>query len=248
MKQGTLFLKDKHTYYETVILDFLAEDRDLARVAPGQFYMLGANTLLKKPLSVLKADPVSGQISFLVRRVGKGTAYLYDLEPGIELDVVGPSGNRFPEPDGPVLLVGGGSGIPPLFMLSRILDRERYMVVYGGRDEREIVPLFGKSIPHRITTDNGSVGLKGTVVDGVQRILEEKPAFQNATIYSCGPEPMVKALMKAFPDHTHLTSLERYMGCGFGVCLGCVVNTQGGYRRVCVDGPVFDVKELILDD
>lgn len=248
MKQTTLFLKDKQTFHEYVILEFLSEDRELARVRPGQFFMLGANTLLKKPISVLDSDPKSGTIRFLVRRVGKGTAFHYDLAPGTTIDVVGPAGNTFPVPDGKVLMVGGGSGIPPLFFLAKELDREQYMVVYGGRDDTEIVPLFGKSMSHRITTDDGSLGLKGTVVDGVRKVIADKPAFADAVIYSCGPEAMVNALTAAFPENRHLTSLERYMGCGYGVCLGCVVQTVDGYKRVCVDGPVFDVKELKLDD
>jgi len=248
LKQTSLFLKDKQTFHETVILEFLTDDRSLTDVKPGQFFMLGANTLLKKPISVLDADPRSGTLRFLVRRVGKGTAFHYDMAPGTSIDVVGPIGNVFPVPEGRVLLVGGGSGIPPLFFMARELEKDRYVAVYGGRDEREIVPLFGKSMPHRITTDDGSLGLKGTVVDGVNKVFEDRPEFRDAVIYSCGPEPMVKALIRAFPDHHHLTSLERYMGCGFGVCLGCVVQTTDGYRRVCVDGPVFDVKELKLDD
>ncbi|NOZ13730.1 MAG: dihydroorotate dehydrogenase electron transfer subunit [Acidobacteria bacterium] len=245
MKQLRLFLKDKKTWFNTAILEFVTEGKEALDVKAGMFFMLEAGTLLKKPISVLDADKKSGMVKFLVRRVGRGTAFLYDLKPGDELNAVGPSGNTFPDPAGrPVLLVGGGSGIPPMFFLSRRLPRGSFHVVYGGRSKSDIVPLFGKSVSHRIMTDDGSLGLKGTVVKGVRKIMKDKPEFKNALVFSCGPEAMVKALNRAFPQMEHFTSLERYMGCGFGVCLGCVVQTSGGFRRVCVDGPVFNTRDL----
>ncbi len=245
MRQLKLFLKDKKTWFDTAILEFIAEEKEALSVQAGMFFMLEASTLLKKPISVLDMDVRSGMLKFLVRRVGKGTAFLYGLKPGDSLTAVGPSGNSFPKPDGrPVLLVGGGSGIPPMFFLSRRLLKNSFHVIYGGRSRADIVPLFGKSVPHTITTDDGSLGLKGTVVKGVRRVLKEKPEFKDALVFSCGPEPMVKALAHAFPRLDHYTSLERYMGCGFGVCLGCVVQTVDGFKRVCVDGPVFNTKDL----
>ncbi|PJB76823.1 MAG: dihydroorotate dehydrogenase electron transfer subunit [Acidobacteria bacterium CG_4_9_14_3_um_filter_49_7] len=245
MKQLKLFLKDKRTWYDTAVLEFLTEEKDALTAKPGMFFMLEAGTLLKKPISVLDVDSRSGMLKFLIRRIGKGTSFLYDLKPGAELTAVGPSGNSFPNPGArPVLLVGGGSGIPPMFFLSRNSSTKPFHVVYGGRSREDIMPLFGKSVPHRITTDDGSLGLKGTVVKGVRKIMKENPEFKNALLFSCGPEPMVQALTRAFPYLDHFTSLERYMGCGFGVCLGCVVQTVNGMKRVCVDGPVFNTKDL----
>ncbi len=249
MKQLKLFLKDKKTWFDTAVLEFLTEEKEAFSVRPGMFFMLEAETLLRKPISVLDVDPRSGSLKFLVRQVGKGTSFLYDLKPGAELTAVGPSGNAFPDPEGrPVLLAGGGSGIPPMFFLSRILPKKTFHVVYGGRGKADIVPLFGKSIPHRITTDDGSLGLKGTVVKGIRKIMKDDPKFSEALLFSCGPEPMVKALVHAFPKLDHYTSLERYMGCGFGVCLGCVIKTVNGIKRVCVDGPVFNTKDLGWND
>jgi len=249
VKQIRLFLKDKKTWFDTAILEFLTEEKETLTVKAGMFFMLEAGTLLKKPISVLDVDARSGTLKFLIRRVGKGTAFLYDLKPGAELTAVGPSGNVFPDPGGrPVLLTGGGSGIPPMFFLSRRLPKNTFHVIYGGRSKTDIAPLFGKSVPHRITTDDGSLGLKGTVVKGVRKIMKEEQKFRDALLFSCGPEPMVKALARAFPELDHYTSLERYMGCGFGVCLGCVVQTVNGIRRVCVDGPVFNTKDLGWND
>ncbi len=246
MKQLTLFLKDKKTWFNTVVLEFMLEEKEvLSTVGPGMFFMLQSNTLLKKPISILDADPRSGSVKFLIRRVGKGTSFLYDLMPGAKLTAVGPSGNKFPDPDErPVILVGGGSGIPPMFFLSRQMRKDNFHVIYGGRSKADLVPLFGKSIPHTLTTDDGSTGLKGTVVKGVRKLMKKDERFQKAVLYSCGPEPMVKSLARAFPEMEHYTSLERYMGCGFGVCLGCVVWTTNGFRRVCVDGPIFSIDEL----
>ena len=87
------------------------------------------------------------------------------------------------------------------------------------------------------------MGIKGTVIDGIKKAIEKK-GLKNPVILSCGPEGMVKAIKTYFSHLEHFTSLERYMACGFGVCLGCVVETFSGYKRVCVDGPVFNINEL----
>ncbi len=244
MRQGKLFLKDKKTYFDYVILTFLTETEEFLKAEPGNFFMLQANTLLKKPISVLDCHKKDKTIKFLVKKVGKGTEFFYNLEPGKIIDAVGPSGNTFKiEKSKDYILVGGGSGIPPLYFLSKSLDKSRHTVVYGGRSKKDIVPIFGKSSPTLITTETGELGLKGTVIDGIKKAIEKK-GLKNPTILSCGPEGMVKAIKENFPHLEHYTSLERYMACGFGVCLGCVVETIEGYKRVCVDGPVFDINYL----
>ena len=244
MKQGKLFLKDKKTYFDYAILTFLTETEGFLNVKPGNFFMLEANTLLKKPISVMNCHKNDKTIKFLVKKVGKGTEFLYNLEPGKVIDAVGPSGNSFQiEESKEYILVGGGSGIPPLYFLSKSLKKEKHTVVYGGRTKKDIVPIFGKSAQTLITTESGELGIKGTVIDGIKKAIEKK-GFKNPVILSCGPEGMVKAIKTHFPDFEHFTSLERYMACGFGVCLGCVVETFSGYKRVCVDGPVFNINEL----
>ncbi|BBB32239.1 dihydroorotate dehydrogenase electron transfer subunit [Thermotomaculum hydrothermale] len=244
MKQGKLFLKNKKTYFDYAILTFLTEVEDFLNVKPGNFFMLQANTLLKKPISVMDCNKRDKMLKFLVKKIGKGTEFLYNLNPGETIDAIGPSGNSFPiDETGEYILVGGGSGIPPLYFLSKQIEKSRHTVVYGGRTKKDIVPIFGKSAPTIITTENGELGIKGTVIDGIKKVIE-KNNFKKPIILSCGPEGMVKAIKKNFPDIPHYTSLERYMACGFGVCLGCVVETNEGYKRVCVDGPVFNINEL----
>lgn len=247
MKQGKLFLKDKKTYYSYVILNFLTEEKAFLEANPASFFMLTSSTLLKKPISVLDVQKNDGIISFLIKKIGKGTDSLYNLEIGKIIDAVGPLGNSFPyEVSKKYILVGGGSGIPPLYFFAKQLKKDNYTVVYGGRGEEDIVPIFNKKHSFMITTENGSKGMKGNVLDGISKIIEENSEYKNATIISCGPVGMVKAINSKFPNLTHFTSLESYMGCGFGVCLGCVVDTVDGFKRVCKEGPVFNIKELKL--
>ncbi len=244
MKQAKLFLKDKKTYYNYAILTFLTEEEEFLQALPGNFFMLEANTLLKKPVSVMDINKKEKSIKFLVKKIGKGTEFLYNLIPGTIIDAVGPSGNSFRlEKEKEYIMVGGGSGIPPVYFLSKNSENSKIAIVYGGRGKEDIVPIFGKSAPTYITTESGEIGIKGTVIDGIKKAIEKKK-FKNPVIFSCGPKGMVKAIKKHFPDFTHYTSLENYMACGFGVCLGCVVETIGGYKRVCVEGPVFNISEL----
>jgi len=247
MKQGKLFLKDKKTFFDYVILYFLTKEENFLEAQPASFFMLSSSTLLKKPIGVMDVHKNDGMISFLVKKVGKGTEYLYNLDIGQEIDAIGPLGNSFPfEKEKKYILVGGGSGIPPLFFFSKSLEKENYTVVYGGRGEEDIIPIFNKKHSFIVTTEDGSVGLQGNVLDGIENIIQNKPEFSDSTIISCGPVGMIKAINSKYSEMTHYTSLESYMGCGFGVCLGCVVETINGFKRVCADGPVFDIKELKL--
>ena len=100
MRQLKLFMKDKQTYYDYVILEFLTDQKDVLDVQAGMFFMLSSGTLLKKPISIMDVDVRSGMLKFLVRRIGEGTSFLYDLMPGQEVEVVGPCGNAFPDPGG----------------------------------------------------------------------------------------------------------------------------------------------------
>ncbi len=244
MKQGKIFLKDKKTYFDYAILTFLTEEKEFLEAKPGSFFMLQANTLLKKPISVMHCHKKDGILKFMVKKIGKGTEFLYNLNPGDMLDAMGPSGNGFPiEENQKYIAIGGGSGIPPFYFLAKTVKKENLTIVYGGKTQKDIVPVFGKSQSVIITTESGEIGIKGTVIDGIKKAFTKK-GFENAVILSCGPKGMVKAIKQNFPDFEHYTSLENYMACGFGVCLGCVVETKDGYKRACVDGPVFNIKDL----
>lgn len=246
----------------TVVLENLALNSDhrmlvvkaprlstLAR--PGQFAELATSgaTLLRKPISIAMADREKGTLVFVFRMIGKGTEYLGSLEPSSELDIIGPLGNGFDTNCGNALLVGGGVGTPPLLYLASRLMKEgkTVSVVLGARGKSDLLLLdeFAKlGIEPLCATDNGSFGVKGTVVTA----LEEKGSFDAGTkLFACGPWPMLKALA-AFSESKGLeleVLLEAYMGCGMGVCVGCTVPTTEGMKRVCKEGPAFNAKEIL---
>lgn len=221
---------------------------------PGQFVhvRVGATTdpLLRRPLSILMADPHKGTVEVLVRAVGRGTELLSMSAPGQELDLLGPLGNTFPlpEPGQNPLMVAGGVGVAPLIFLADVLQNQPdscYVTgLYGAASEEALVcwqELAGRCEEIQIATDDGSVGQQGLVTD----LLSEQLAKGNlGPVYTCGPRPMMArvAALCAEAGVTCWASLEQFMGCGVGACLGCVVpfREEPRNRRVCKDGPVFD--------
>ena len=222
-----------------------------AQSRPGQFAELATDgaTLLRKPISIAMADKANGTLTFVFRVIGKGTEHLGNLKPGNALDIIGPLGNGFNTDCEKALLVGGGVGTPPLFFLASKLKEEGRGVslVLGARDKDDLLLLdefSGIGVEPAVATDNGSKGVKGTVVTA----LEEKAAWDTDTkLYACGPLPMLKALA-VFAEQKGLgleVCMEAYMGCGMGVCVGCTVPTAEGMKRVCKEGPVFNAKEIV---
>jgi len=232
---------------------------EVAPSEPGQFYMLrgewGADPLLPRPLSILGEDAPAGTIRFLLKVVGQGTRRLYELEPGQKVTGLGPLGRPFPREvfpeDRPAVLVGGGVGVPPLVFLAEALRREgsAFTFLQGARTRDDLLlldELAAIGVSPVITTEDGSAGEKGLVTAPLERALSKG----SSAAYACGPEGMLKAVarMSAGRTPSHL-SLEARMGCGYGVCLGCVVAVKRGgqrvYERVCQEGPVFD-GEVVL--
>jgi dihydroorotate dehydrogenase electron transfer subunit len=215
---------------------------------PGQFYMLAAvaewgggaseRPFLPRALSALSGG--DGCVGFLLEDVGPGTHRLCQLEPGEEVYLVGPLGCGFAPPrEREAILVGGGVGIPPL-----ALYQERYggeaLIGFRDRHHAQAASLFSRAI---VATDDGSQGHHGLVTDLLLDRLTERDEVE---ILSCGPAAMldaVGALARSRPIPAQL-ALEAPMACGFGACFGCVVETREGYRRVCVDGPVFEAAVL----
>jgi NAD(P)H-flavin reductase len=234
-----------------------AADPDGPRPWPGQFYMLAAaerwgagedeRPFLPRAFSFLHAG--AGALSFMFEDVGPGTARLGELHAGDGLWILGPLGIGFTTPagDGGAILAGGGIGIPPLSAWAGELAAQGIaaQAVLGFRDgaHAEGAALL-TAAPVRIATDDGSVGHHGLVTDLLAAALDEAPA---ATVYACGPPRMleaVRALCDARGAKAQL-ALEAGMACGFGACYGCVVAlADGGYARVCVDGPVLDAARL----
>ncbi len=218
---------------------------------PGQFYMLrtaerwgggeGERPFLPRAFSVMRAH--GDELHFLIEDVGPGTGRLCELEPGKELLLVGPLGNRFTHPrDGrEALLVGGGVGIAPLAIWQDELGPHTPALL-GFRD---LPRSEGAALLRNVTvaTDDGSVGHHGLVTDLLEEALDE---HEHREVYACGPPAMLEAVRAACAarDVPAQLALESGMACGFGACFGCVVPTRDGYVRLCLDGPVLDAAEL----
>lgn len=224
---------------------------------PGQFVMIrtavGKDPMLRRPFSIHQSD-ASGQIQIYFKIVGRGTRMLAHVRVGEELSVFGPLGKGFDIDDtSPVCIIGGGLGIAPMLFLAKEVSRckkennESDIIILGGRSKGEVEPLINdfKQIGIRTvsSTDDGSFGKKGYVTD----ILQSIDLAKDTRVYACGPEPMMGAI-NAFCQQHNLrcqVSVESVMACGMGACLGCNRPVgEGRYVHVCLDGPVFESKEL----
>jgi NAD(P)H-flavin reductase len=215
------------------------------RAQPGQFYMLASaerwgggdreRPYLGRAVSVM-AVADDGSIEFLLHDVGPGTKRLCELVLGDGLLIVGPLGNGFTAspPGADLLLVGGGIGIAPLVGLQQA-SGGRALLGFRDAHHAQAAELFSDPV---IATDDGSAGHRGPVTDLLEAELDTRPR----KIYACGPPAMLAAVKDRAASHEVASqlALEAPMACGFGACYGCVVATLDGYRRVCVDGPVFD--------
>ena len=211
----------------------------------GQFVEIALDGLyLRRPISVCNYE--DGELTLIYKVVGKGTDLMSQMAEGTQLDVLTGLGNGFNidhECEKP-LLVGGGVGVPPLYRLTRdlIARGKDVTVVLGFNTESEIFyaekfeELGAKVI---IATADGSVGVKGFVTNAIAESGIEADYF-----YSCGPLPMLKALCQSLEIDGEV-SLEERMGCGFGICMGCSIQTTKGAKRVCKEGPVFKKEEVI---
>ena len=209
---------------------------------PGQFVQAALpGFYLRRPISVCQWTPESLRLVYKI--VGPGTEAMAGLQPGAELDLLTGLGNGF-DPDAcgeRPLLVGGGVGLPPLLGLCEALLRQgkrpRVAAGFGSAGEVFLAEDFeALGVPVDIATLDGSRGRKGLVTEG----LPEAPDG----LCACGPLPMLKALWRRFGGRGQY-SLEERMGCGFGACMGCSIQTAGGPRRVCKEGPVFRGEELL---
>ena len=230
-----------------------------AKASAGKFLELkvnkGTDPLLRRPISIHGVS--GGRIKLIYEVVGKGTQCLSERRPGEFLDVIGPLGNGFNPPrgrrrsGGQSIIVAGGMGVAPLVFLAAQLKPDKPLVLLGARTKEELLcqqEFKALGCKLMIATDNGSLGFKGRVTDLLKEILSRDfKADKPANIYACGPQPMLKAVSLICRENNIASqlSLERHMACGFGACLGCVVSTKAGYKRVCKEGPVFSGEELI---
>lgn len=216
--------------------------------------------LLRRAFSIHHADKKGGLFKLLFKVVGRGTEALSRKQAGDTLDVLGPIGNSFPSPPkgSKIMLVAGGMGIAPLwFLLTRLVNRPRpkkLTFFLGAKNKKELVyldKLRETGVDLILTTDDGSRGRKGLVTEVFLReIKRKKPDHGRLTVYSCGPQMMLKRMAEIARklDFSCQVSLENHMPCGVGVCWGCATKmVDGTYKRVCADGPVFDARDLSLE-
>ena len=212
---------------------------------PGQFVELSLEGFfLRRPISVCNYD--EGTLTLIYKVVGKGTAQMAELPQGTKLSALTGLGNGFNDAVecSSALLVGGGVGVPPLYRLARnlIAQGKSVTVVLGFNTASEVFyqsefeALGAKVI---VATADGSAGCKGFVTDAIAQNNIKADYF-----YSCGPLPMLRALTTAL-DIPGEISLEERMGCGFGICMGCSIQTASGAKRVCKEGPVFKKEEIL---
>ena len=253
MKQVRDFTISKiiHLNPENFIIELSSAD-PIPEISPGCFAELkidnNPDIFLRRPFSILDTDHEKNLISFYIKIIGKGTRKLAGMKPGQTVNIIFPLGNSFtPVNNGKVLIVGGGSGIAPFILLGKELYKRnnRISFLLGARSKKDIflVDKFSNYGEVYTTTEDGSLGEKGLVTQ--HSILKNNP-WKFSQIYTCGPEPMMKAVANIAHDHQIPceASLENTMACGFGACLCCVVATTGGNRCVCTEGPVFNVKDL----
>ena len=222
-------------------------------VMPGQFVNLrtgdGDFPMLRRPFSVYRTDREIVEIIFNI--VGRGTRVLSRKNPGEMLDVLGPLGVPFTVNDPQVtqaILVAGGLGVAPLPLLTAALrsNGKNVTTYLGARTKSQLVETHLENL--RVATDDGSKGMRGTVVDLLRKDLKHQKT-NSAKIFCCGPTAMLRGVA-AFAGEAGIAceaSLEGQMGCGFGICQGCPVELEDAERKyalMCKDGPVFDVRRI----
>ena len=242
MKQSIFKIESNFPLTENVYKMVLRGDAS-AITAPGQFINIQlSGKYLRRPISVCDADGDS--VTVIYKTVGAGTEQMSLMSEGEKLDVLSGLGNGYDAaPCGDrSLLVGGGVGVPPLYLLAKKLLEKgvRVSVILGFNTRNEIFyedefRALGADVT--VTTVDGSYGIKGFVTDAMKNM-------DYTYVYACGPEPMLKAVYRTAKTSGQF-SFEERMGCGFGACMGCSCRTVTGYKRICKEGPVLYKEEIL---
>ena len=244
MNQSIFKILENKPLTENVFKMVLQGDTS-AITAPGQFVNIKLDGLyLRRPISV--CDVEGDRLTIIYKVVGKGTAQMAAMQEG-ELDILTGLGNGYDMSvagDAPVLL-GGGVGVPPMYMLARqlITQGKKVSVILGFNTKKEVFyedafRQLGADVT--VTTVDGTYGIKGFVTDALKNM-------DYTYFYTCGPEPMLKAVYKTSVTSGQM-SFEKRMGCGFGACMGCSCKTITGYKRICKEGPVMRKEEILWED
>ncbi len=228
------------------------------KAIPGQFVMLSKwkikELFLKRPFSFYNIEPDLGTFDILYKNVGKGTQILTESKTGDLIELIGPLGNGFETPESVynIAIVARGIGIAPLMPLM-LESKQKGIKIYSFLSaQTENLLLYSdkiESISKKTfyTTDDGSKGAKGKVTNFLEKVLEETAID---VVYTCGSKRLVQHIKKLQKKYNFLAfvSLEEHMACGIGACKGCVHKTVNGFKRVCKEGPVFPVEEVIFND
>ncbi|MBQ9980214.1 MAG: dihydroorotate dehydrogenase electron transfer subunit [Oscillospiraceae bacterium] len=242
MKKSIFEIIENRSIAKDVCLMRLTGDTS-AITAPGQFVNIELEGFyLRRPISV--CDWEYGVLTIIYKVVGKGTEKMSAMTAGEKLELLTGLGNGYDmtlSGERP-LLVGGGAGVPPMYGLCRRLTAQgkRPTVILGFNTAADVFfaeefKALGANVI--VTTVDGGVGVKGFVTDAMKEL-------EYSYFYSCGPEPMLKALYNASATEGQL-SFEERMGCGFGACMGCTCKTKYGNKRICKDGPVLKKEEVV---
>lgn len=244
------------------IIDMWVKADDIAKNAvPGQFvsiYCDDKSTLLPRPISICDTDSENGLLRLVFRIAGKGTKEFSEKKAGDTLDIIGPLGNGYTASfesikamDNPsVTVMGGGIGIPPMLKTAKALNSAgiNVNIVLGYRDFLFLNDEFSKYGNVYLSTEDGSFGTKGNVIDCIR-----ENDIKSDAILACGPLPMLRGIKSYAADNNIKTwiSLEEKMACGIGACLACVCKSTDTdshsmvkNKRICKDGPVFDAMEV----
>ena len=243
MKQGIFEIVENIPLTDNVYRMVLQGDTS-AITAPGQFVNIQLDGLfLRRPISV--CDVQGDLLTIIYKVVGKGTRQMSQMNEG-KLDVLTGLGNGYDlstAGDRPVL-IGGGVGVPPMYLLAKELIKQgrEVQVILGFNTKEEVFyedqfKALGAAVT--VTTVDGSYGIKGFVTDALKNM-------QYTYFYTCGPEPMLKAVYQASATSGQM-SFEKRMGCGFGACMGCSCKTITGYKRICKEGPVMRKEEILWE-
>lgn len=243
---------------DSVLISFTVPSTLIAGIRAGQFVEILCRSdtswdpLLRRPYSIYDVDPSASAITVLVRPYGRGSAWLCARETGDALSILGPLGNSFTvaEKSRNLLMVAGGVGAAPLLMLAKETTGRGLSVTYllGGMTADALLDarFVPEEVEYVVATDDGSQGHHGFVTDLVAGYLQWADQ-----VFACGPEAMFRSLRQVVianrfgEQPTVQVSVERTMACGVGACLGCVVETRQGMKPSCVDGPVFDMDQVI---
>lgn len=227
------------------VFSLTLEAGELARTTrPGQFVNIRCSEglLLRRPISVCDVEGTLLTVVFQVK--GEGTQWLSRRQAGEELDVLGPLGHGYDIPQGKVLVVGGGIGVPPMLYAAKCCQEADACVGFRSADNaillEELNAVCGKVL---IASDDGTLGVHGFVDTLVRQTLSEE---RYAAVFACGPRPMLKSVAQAAKEGNTpcYVSMEERMGCGVGACLVCACSVGGHYKHVCKDGPVFNAEEV----